>query len=257
MTVLFSDVRGFTTLTEQMPPRDLVALLNEYMTAMVAVLFRHEGVLDKYMGDAIMAFWNAPVLQPDHARRACHTALEMAAELDRLRESWRARHLPPLDIGIGLNTGPMVFGNMGSTLRTDFTVLGDSVNLASRLEGLTKEYGARIVVGDSTRAAAADAFVFRFLDLVAVKGKTEPAAVYELLAPAGALPPEREPLLAIYSRGLAAYRAQNWRGAVAAFSEALRADPEDGPSALYLRRAEEYAAAPPPAWDGVYVATHK
>ncbi len=258
MTVLFSDIRGFTTVSEQMAPRALVTLLNEYLAAMVEVLFRHGGVLDKYMGDAIMAFWNAPLTQPEHARLACATALDMLAELDRLRADWQARGVPPLDIGIGLNTGPMVFGDMGSPLRTDFTVLGDSVNLGSRLEGLNKEYGTRVIVGASTREAAGDAYRYRFLDLVAVKGKTEPVAIYELLAPAGPLPSEREELLAVYARALEAYRAQDWAGAAALFARALALDPTDGPSRLYRERAEQYAAAPPPrTWDGVYVATHK
>jgi adenylate cyclase len=258
MTVLFSDIRGFTTLSERMPPRELVTLLNEYLTAMVEVLFKHGGTLDKYMGDAIMAFWNAPQPQPDHAVRACHTALEMGATLDRLRREWMARGVPALDIGIGLNTGPMIFGNMGSVLRTDFTIIGDSVNLGSRLEGLNKEYGTRIVVGDHTRAAAGDAFEYRFLDLVAVKGKSEPVAIYELLAVAGAVPPERAPVLAAYARGMEAYQARDWAAASDAFGDALDLDPADGPSLLYRQRAEEYLTAPPPAaWDGVYVATHK
>ncbi|HZS00622.1 MAG TPA: CHASE2 domain-containing protein [Chloroflexota bacterium] len=258
MTVLFSDIRGFTTLSERTPARELVALLNEYLTAMVEVLFRHGGTLDKYMGDAIMAFWNAPQEQPDHAVRACQTALEMGATLDRLRQEWMARGVPPLDIGIGLNTGPMVFGNMGSVLRTDFTVIGDSVNLGSRLEGLNKEYGTRIIVGESTREAAGEAFEYRFLDLVAVKGKTEPVAIYELLAVAGAVPPARALVLAAYARGIAAYRARDWAAASEAFGEALDLNPADGPSLLYRARTQEYLAAPPPAtWDGVYVATHK
>jgi len=258
MTVLFSDIRGFTTLSEQLPPRELVTLLNEYLTAMVAVLFRHGGVLDKYMGDAIMAFWNAPLAQADHARLACATALDMIAELDRLRGEWQARGVPPLDVGIGLNTGPMIFGDMGSPLRTDFTVLGDSVNLGSRLEGLNKEYGTRVIVGAGTREAAGDAFRYRYLDLVAVKGKTEPVAIYELVAPAGTLPPEREELLAVYGRAMDTYRAQDWAAAADLFARALALDPTDGPSRLYRDRAEAYLAAPPPpTWDGVYVATRK
>ncbi len=258
MTVLFSDIRGFTTLAERTPPRELVALLNEYLTRMVDVLFVHGGTLDKYMGDAIMAFWNAPQPQPDHPVRACQTALAMVAALDRLRTEWAARGVPQLDIGIGINTGPMVFGNMGSVLRTDFTVIGDSVNLASRLEGLNKEYGTRIIVGEATRAAVGEAFAFRFLDLVAVKGKTEPVAIYELLGPAGSVAPARAAVLAAYERGIAAYRARDWPAACAAFAAALALDPHDGPSALYHQRAAEYRLAPPPTdWDGVYVATHK
>jgi adenylate cyclase len=157
-----------------------------------------------------------------------------------------------------VNTGPMVFGDMGSPLRTDFTVLGDSVNLASRLEGLNKEYGTRLIVGAATREAVGDAYRFRYLDLVAVKGKREPVAIYELLSPAGTLPPEREALLAAFTAGLEAYRALDWAAAANQFGRALAIDPADGPSRLYLQRTTEYASAPPPpAWDGVFVATHK
>ena len=258
MTVLFADIRGFTALAERTPPRELVTLLNEYFEIMVAVLFRHEGTLDKFMGDAIMAFWNAPALQPDHAERACRTALAMVAALDQLRASWEARGRPVLDIGIGVSTGPMVFGNTGSTLRADFTVLGDAVNLGARLEGLNKEYGTRIIVAERTRTAAGTAFAFRFLDLVAVKGKEQAVAIYELLGTAEELPPTHRPLLAAYDVGIAAYRARDWPAAVAAFQRALRHAPDDGPSRVYLRRVEAYLRdPPPPTWDGIQVSTQK
>jgi adenylate cyclase len=258
MTVLFSDLRGFTTLSAGMDPQALVSLLNEYMTAMTEIVFRHDGVLDKYIGDAIMAFWGAPLDQPDHARRACRAALDMLERLGALQADWAARGLPRLDCGIGVNTGPMVVGNMGSRARLAYTVMGDAVNVASRLEGLSKEYGTRIVVGEGTRDAAGDAFEYRLLDRVSVKGRPEPVAVFEVLAPAGGLTPERRDRLARYDTALARYRERRFPEAAAAFGALATEDPPDGPSALYLRRSEAYAAAPPPAdWDGVFVARTK
>ncbi|TAL08691.1 MAG: adenylate/guanylate cyclase domain-containing protein [Nitrospirae bacterium] len=185
MTVLFCDLRGFTTLTHAMEAHALVALLNEFMTAMTQIIFKHDGVLDKYMGDALMAFWNAPMDQPDHARRACAAALDMIGTLRELHADWARRGVPQLELGIGINSGAMVVGNMGSRERLAYTVLGDTVNVASRLEGLSKEYGVRVVLGEATRAAAGDAFASRFLGVVTVKGRNEPLSVYELVGRAG------------------------------------------------------------------------
>jgi adenylate cyclase len=189
MTVLFSDIRGFTTLSATMEPQALVSLLNEYMTAMTEVVFRHEGVLDKYVGDALMAFWNAPSDQPDHARQACTAALDMVERLRELQTCWHERGVPGLEIGIGINTGDMVVGNMGSSRRMAYTVIGDTVNVASRLEELTKVYGTHTVVSDATRIAAGDAFEYRFLDVVTVRGRAEPVTVYEVLSRASKLEP--------------------------------------------------------------------
>jgi adenylate cyclase len=259
MTVLFSDIRGFTTFAERLDPQDLVALLNEYLTAMTDVVYRHDGVLDKYMGDAIMAFWNSPVDQPDHARRGCLTALDMLEELHGLRERWHARGIPPLNMGVGLNTGPMSVGNMGSSSRFDYTVMGDAVNLGSRLEGANKEYGTNIIISESTLAAVREGgFVVRFLDMVAVKGKTEPVAVYELIGQAGQFGSLTPELLATYEEGTRLYRAQRFEEAAARFAEVLAERPADGPSRMYLDRCEDLVAAPPPPdWDGVFVMTHK
>jgi adenylate cyclase len=259
MTVLFSDIRGFTSLSEQLDPQELVALLNEYLTAMTNVVYRHDGVLDKYMGDAIMAFWNGPVTQPDHARRACLTALDMIQTLRELHARWQERGIPPLNMGVGLNSGVMSVGNMGSDTRFDYTVIGDAVNLASRLEGTNKEYGTNIVISQSTLDLVKDeGFVVRPLDLVAVKGKLQPVAVYELIGRAGefgALTPE---LLALYHRGIQLYREQAFAEAAAAFRAVLEACPDDGPSLMYLERCKRLREAPPPPdWDGVYVMTHK
>jgi adenylate cyclase len=258
MTVLFSDVRGFTTLSHRLDAQALVTLLNEHMSAMTEVVFRHDGVLDKYIGDALMAFWGAPMAQPDHARRACQTALDMVARLGELQVDWERRGLPRLEIGVGVNTGPMVVGNMGSRARLAYTVIGDAVNVASRLEGLSKEYGTRVVVGEATRDAAGPAFEYRFLDLVAVKGRSEPLAVYEVLAPAGGLDASRRAGLARYAEGIAHYRARRFAEAHAAFAALASETPADGPPALYLRRSAALCAEPPPPdWDGVYVARTK
>ena len=190
MTVLFSDLRNFTTLAHALAPETLVALLNDHMTEMAAIVFRHDGVLAQYAGDALEAFWNAPMNQPDHARRACAAALDMVAALGPLRPEFAARGWAQLDMGVGINTGRMVVGNMGSRDRLAYTAVGDAVNVAARLEGLSKEYGVRIVIGEATRQAAGDAFEYRFLDLVAVKGRAEPLHVYELLGRAGTVPPD-------------------------------------------------------------------
>jgi adenylate cyclase len=258
MTVLFCDLRGFTTLAHKLNPQALVALLNEYMTAMTDVVFAHDGVLDKYIGDAIMAFWNAPMSQPDHARRACEASLAMVHKLQAMQADWERRKVPALDLGIGINTGPMVVGNMGSRSRLAYTVLGDAVNVASRLEGLSKEYGTRIVIGEATRAAAGEVFEYRFLDVVAVKGRSEPLVVYEVLGAAGKLEPVRASVLDAYRHGIELYRSRRWAEASARFREALERAPGDGPCALYLRRSLDLLASPPPAeWDGTYVAKNK
>jgi adenylate cyclase len=258
MTVLFCDLRGFTTLAQDLNPQALVALLNEYMTAMTDVVFAHDGVLDKYIGDAIMAFWNAPMSQADHARRACEAGLAMVKKLQAMQADWERRRVPALELGIGINTGPMVVGNMGSRSRLAYTVLGDAVNVASRLEGLSKEYGTRIVIAEATRAAAGEVFDYRFLDVVAVKGRSEPLTVYEVLGVAGELEPVRASVLDTYRHGIELYRARRWAEASTRFREALERAPGDGPSSLYLRRTLDLLASPPPAeWDGTYVAKTK
>ncbi|MCC6174613.1 MAG: adenylate/guanylate cyclase domain-containing protein [Chloroflexi bacterium] len=258
MTVLFSDIRGFTTVSERLDPESLVHLLNQYLTAMSDVIFRHEGTIDKYMGDAIMAFWGAPQRQPDHAELACRAALEMVSALEQLNEAWASQGQPPLRMGIGVNTGTMKVGNMGSNSRFDYTVMGDAVNLGSRLEGLNKEYGTTLIVSKATLDETSGQLHVRFLDLVAVKGKQAPVEIFEIVDAATIASIHGGPALQAYEEGIAAYRRRDWLGAAARFQEALRLSPADGPSAVYLRRCEELLADPPPAdWDGVFVMTHK
>lgn len=258
MTVLFSDVRNFTALAHALPPDTLVGLLNRYRTAMTDVVFVRDGVLAQYVGDAIEAFWNAPMDQPDHARRACQAALDMVRAVEALRADFERLGWHELDIGVGINTGAMVVGNMGSQERLAYTAVGDAVNVASRLEGLTKEYGVRIVIGDDTRAAAGDVFAYRFLDVVAVMGRPAPLAVWELLPPERARDPHAAARLARYQEGVDLYRAHQWDAAAKLFADLAREAPGDGPVALYARRTREALDDPPPPdWDGVHVARTK
>ncbi|MBN2494048.1 MAG: adenylate/guanylate cyclase domain-containing protein [Deltaproteobacteria bacterium] len=249
LTVLFSDIRSFTTLSEGLPPETLTSLLNAYLTPMTDVVLEHRGMLDKYIGDAIMALFGAPVPIPDHAAAACRAALEMLRRLADLDAEWQARGWPRLRIGIGVNTGPMSVGNMGSAERFDYTAVGDEVNLASRLEGLNKVFGSRVIVGQATREAAGDAFSFRELDRVAVKGKQEAKRIYELLheGPPG---PE-DGWVADFERALQAYRAGSWAEALAVFERLAREQP-DPPSAVFADRCRQMAAEPSADWDGVW-----
>ena len=258
MTVLFSDVRGFTAISKALPPDRLVALMNELMSVLTGVVFRHDGVLDKYIGDAVMAFWNAPQAQPDHARRACLAALDMVRTLERAKPEWERNGLPQLEMGIGINTGDMVVGNMGSRDRLAYTVLGDAVNVAARLEGLCKIYGVHVVIGQGTRAAAGEALVCRYLDRVRVKGRDEPLAVYEVLGRRDDVDGGRAERIAAWDRAIALYLERRWFEAVAAFADLVAKDPADGPSRLYHERARALDARPPaPDWDGVYEAETK
>jgi len=253
LTVFFSDIRGFTTISEQLDPTELVELLNEYLEEMTEIVFAHEGMLDKYIGDAVMAVWGAPLEQPDHASRACQAALQMVERLEELNTRWQERGWPRLDIGIGLNTGPMVFGNMGSSKHLSLTVMGDNVNLASRLEGLNKMLGTHAIVSEATARAAGEAIRTREIDRVRVKGKSEPVGVFELLSSSGQDNGAAAALDA-FASGLAAYRARRWDEAEACFAQVLRDHPGDGPALLHLERCRILRASPPHEnWDGVTV----
>lgn len=250
MTVMFSDVRGFTTISERLDPRELSNLLNSYLTPMTALVFKHNGTLDKYMGDAIMAFWGAPIHFPDHAQHACRCALEMLAKLRELQAEYRAQGLPEIDIGIGLNTGEMSVGNMGSDTVRSYTVMGDAVNLGSRLEGINKEYGTRIIISEFTKRAIGDQFVTREVDWVRVKGKNEPVRIFELVA-------EKDQNVSAsvltFQRGFNLYHERRFDEALAAFLESAASDRDDKCAQLYVKRCEEYLVEPPDAgWDGVY-----
>ncbi len=258
VTVLFSDIRGFTTISESLDAQELADLLNGYLTEMTRIIFQHQGTLDKYIGDAVMALWGAPFEEPTHAERGCEAALHMLARLTELQEEWRKRGQPVLDIGIGLNTGIASVGNMGSSLRYGYTAMGDTVNLSSRLEGLNKEYGTRILISEATYMALhTDKMTLRELDLIRVKGKLQPVTIFEILA-GQAVKNSGKELVELFRRGREEYKIRNWRAAKVAFEEVLRRWPEDGPARIFLGRCEEYLAEEPAAdWDGVYVMKHK
>jgi adenylate cyclase len=258
MTVLFSDVRGFTTISEGLEPKDLSSLMNEFLTPLTEVIYSHRGTIDKYMGDAIMAFWGAPLPAQDHARQGIKSALEMHRKLAELQPRFRERKWPEIRIGVGLNTGRMSVGNMGSKVRLAYTVMGDAVNLASRLESLTKEYGAAIIVGESTRSLTAQDFVYRELDRVRVKGKLEPVAIYEPVGAVGQVDKRTLDELKLFSQALKLYRAQDWDMAELQLINLLKIAPESRLYQLYIERIGEFRASPPGGdWDGAFTFEHK
>lgn len=253
LTVFFSDVRGFTTISEKLDPRALTDLLNSYLTPMTEIVFRNRGTLDKYMGDAIMAFFGAPIAYDTHAQSACRCALQSVEELKKLQEEYKSKGLPIIDLGIGLNTGEVNVGNMGSQTVRNYTVMGDAVNLGSRLEGINKEYGTRIVISEFTYALVKDQFICRELDRVRVKGKLQPIKIYELMAE-GKIPDPLSIFLAYYNSGYQSYYERKFTESLMSFKKAQESLPDDKVCELYIHRCEEYLSSPPPAeWDGVYV----
>jgi len=253
LTVMFSDIRGFTSMSESLNPEELVQLLNRYLSLMTDIVFKYEGTLDKYIGDAIMAVWGAPLPQEDHARRACSAALEMVEALALLDPLLKELHIGAFRVGIGVNTGDMVVGNMGSDRRFDYTVMGDSVNLASRLEGANKQYGTSILLNETTHEVVKDAFVCRELDRIRVKGKTRPITIFELLGRRGEAS-ELEPRLRAFGEALELYRQRRFQEALERFETLRKENPEEEPVRLYSERCREYLVRPPdPEWDGVFV----
>ena len=251
LTVLFSDIRGFTTISEGLQPDQLANLMNEYLGAMTQVVRHQRGTLDKYIGDAIMAFWGAPMDDAEHARHAVLTALEMQKELKVLNQTLVAKGWPELKIGVGVNTGTMTVGDMGSPVRKSYTVMGDAVNLGSRLEGITKQYGVGIIVGETTREKLKTAFLFRELDRVRVKGKAEPIGIYEPLGVEGEVAKAELEELKLWNQALRYYRAQDWDQAEVALLNLSRMTPRYLYD-LYTKRIETYRKQPPgEAWDGV------
>jgi adenylate cyclase len=253
LTILFSDIRGFTSISEKLTPDELVQLLNEYFGQMTEIVFATNGTLDKYIGDAIMAFWGSPYPQEDHAFRSCSCALQMVSGLAKLNQKLESSGRPPIGIGIGLNTGQVNVGNMGSARRLSWTVMGDNVNLASRLEGITKQYHVQLIISEATYRHVASQFVCRELDKIRVKGKTHPVNIYELMD----VEENRalyEPLLNGFDHAMQEYRKQNWNQAADRLAEVLANFPDDGPTQVFLERAIEFSEnAPEGEWDGVYV----
>ena len=258
LTILFSDVRGFTSISEALKPEELREYINEYLTDMSGIIrSRHRGTLDKYIGDAIMAFWGAPVDDAQHARNGVLAALDMQKERRILNEKFAARGWPTLKIGVGVNSGNVRVGDMGSQVRRAYTVMGDPVNVASRLEGRTKGYGVGILVGEATRSQVKDV-VFREVDRIKVKGKDEAVTIYEPLGVEGEV--ERKVLdeLKIWNQALRAYRAQQWDQVEVALLNLQRMSPECGLYQVYAEKvAEMRRNPPPPDWDGVSVFDEK
>ena len=259
ITVMFSDIRGFTSISEKLDAQELAIFLNQYFSDMTKIVFEQRGTLDKYIGDAVMAFWGAPIEDGEHAAMACRTALRMMSRMHELQKEWKAAGKPLLDIGIGLNTGVASVGNMGSSLRYGYTALGDSVNLSSRLEGLNKDYGTHILVTETTYQAAKEAgYVFRELDLIRVKGKNQPVMIYELIGGAESLAPEIKARLNRFQQGRELYQQRRWTEAQTVFQEMIDHWPEDGAARAYWKRCQEYLFdEPAPNWDGVFTMTHK
>lgn len=252
MTVLFSDVRGFTTISEGLDPKQLTHLMNDFLTPMTHVIHHNRGTIDKYMGDAIMAFWGAPLHDNNHAKHAIQAAFGMIVALEKLQQEFVAKGFPPISIGIGLNTGEMIVGNMGSKFRMAYTVMGDAVNLGSRLESLTKNYGVYIIVSEYTKAQVPE-YIYRELDIVRVKGKDKPVAIFEPISIGDLIDQATKNNLARYIEALRLYRSQSWDLAEVEFLQLQKLEPERYVYAMYLERIEFFRKTPPgDHWDGVF-----
>ena len=257
MTVLFSDIRGFTTISEGLTPAQLSELMNAYLTPMTKIIHENRGTIDKYMGDAIMAFWGAPLENPNHARHALKASMEMLERLNAIRAEFVERGWSEIYIGIGLHTGMMSVGNMGSEFRMAYTVLGDAVNLGSRLEGLTKNYGVEIIVSETTKDAVPE-FVYRELDIVKVKGKDKPIKIFEPVADENDVTDEELAEMKKSEKAILAYRKQDWVSARQTFKELKEMTPGRKLYSIYLERIDTFMNNPPPSdWDGIFVHTTK
>lgn len=253
ITTFFSDVAGFSSISEKLSPTELVQLLNDYLSEMTDIVMKYDGTVDKFEGDAIMAFFGAPQTLPDHPIKACHATIEMQKRLIEMREKWRSEGKNELKVRIGLNTGKAVVGNMGSRTRMDYTVMGDSVNLASRLEGANKFYGTYSMISEFTYEIVKDEVECRELDKIRVIGKEEPIRVFELIDLKGQMDSQMTQIVSLYNRGLELFKSRDWTGALEKFKEATAIKADDGPSLTYIERCTEFMKEPPSAkWDGVY-----
>jgi len=252
MTILFSDVRNFTTISEGLEAKELAELMHQFLTPLSRVVYKHRGTIDKYMGDCIMAFWGAPLHDPQHARNALVAGMEMQQQLAEMQPLFKARGWPEIYIGVGINTGRVSVGNMGSEVRMAYTVMGDAVNLASRLEGITKQYGVGIIVGEQTKVAVPD-FLYRELDQVRVKGKDKPVVIYEPLGLVGQVSRELRDEVKLFNQALWHYRKQEWDQAELQLYNLQRTAPQTYLYKLYAERVAHFRNNPPGAtWDGVF-----
>jgi len=258
ITILFSDIRGFTTISESLDAEKVVELLNEYLSEMVDVIFKYDGTLDKFIGDAVMAFWGAPLRVSDHGKKAVDAALEMNKRLKYFNERINAEGFPQLKIGVGINTGNVILGNIGSEKKLDYTVIGDNVNLASRMEGLTKEYGCPILIAESTYEGLKGSVICRVVDMVRVKGKRHHVRVYEPLDP-DILGHESISKISMYAEeGFNFYQNKEWNKAIEKYSSILEIISDDTLSKLFIKRCEDFIDSEPSSiWDGVYMMTKK
>ncbi len=267
ITAFFSDVAGFSTISEQLKSQDLAALLNEYLSAMTIILKEHDGVLDKYIGDAIVGIFNAPVDVSEHPLKAGKASIEMVRKLKDLRQYWIKNDLytqeaREMDARIGLNTGPAKVGFMGTDALASYTMMGDTVNLAARLEAAGKDYGVNILISESTKALVDQELFTRELDLVRVKGKNEPVRLYELIASHSDIDPILKESAEAYEKGFELYLKKNFSKAIAKLNEAVKIKSQkfgkDKAALMLIERCEEYKQAPPEKnWDGVFTRTHK
>jgi adenylate cyclase len=257
LTIFFCDIRDFTTLAETLDPEEVVSVLHGFLNPMSKIVVKHGGTIDKFMGDAIMALFGAPLQYPDHASRACKTALEMQEVLKSLSQEWEGQGRPSLKIGVGINTGMVSVGNMGSDTLFDYTAIGDNVNLAARLEGLNKLYDTDILISNATAQALDQEFVLRELDRVRVKGRKQPVAIYELL---GLQPADSDlaEFLHLYRQGMELFNQQQWDESIVLFKKSLWLRPHDHQSQRYCSLAQKYRIEPPgPDWQGVTIMEKK
>ena len=253
MTILFSDVRGFTTISEGLEPKELSLLMNEFLTPLSRIIYKQRGTIDKYMGDCIMAFWGAPLPDERHAYHAILAGLEMQRALAELQPHFKERGWPEIRIGVGINTGRVSVGNMGSDVRVAYTVMGDAVNLASRLEGITKEYGAQVMVGEATKQAVPE-FVYREVDMVRVKGKVQPVAIFEPLGLHAEVSQNILEEVKLFHQALRLYRKQDWDKAELQFLSLHNMSPQSKLYQVYAERVAYYRNNPPGEnWDGVFI----
>ena len=253
LTILFSDIRSFTTFSEKHTPEVVVQVLSEYLTEMTDIIFKYKGTLDKFVGDEIMAEFGAPYSINNHAERACLTALDMIVALRKLQKTWSKKKKEYFHIGIGINTGKVIAGNLGSNQLFDYTVIGDEVNLGARLEGANKHYSTTIIISESTYKEVKDKAIARELDYVRVKGKKRPVKIYELRGMYSIPKIEQDLIIDIYSYGLNLFKQKKWAQALKEFRRVLRYFPSDGPSRVYTMRCLEFIETPPPDnWDGIY-----
>ncbi len=258
LTVFFSDIAGFTTISEKLPPEVLVEFLGEYLGEMSQIIMDNKGTVDKYIGDAVMAFWGAPVEFPDHALQGAKAALAYQKRLKELSAIWTSQGKPDFYSRIGLNTGDIIVGNMGYEKRMNYTVIGDAVNLASRLEGINKTYGTTIILGENTYNDVKNQMETRFLDIVAVKGKSKGIKIYELISEKGQLDDQRGSHREIYEKALKQYLERNFKDAKAGFTKAKTILKDDLASDVFIQRCDDFINNPPDKdWTGMYVAKTK